>query len=79
MATLYKTDGTIVEDVDISTLKKQQDLVGGYIEYVYKGDKIFIINEEGLLEHLLYNEEASAMYGHPLVGDVVVCQSNEID
>lgn len=79
MAKLIKADGTIQEGVDISTLRKQQELVGGYIEYAYGNGKVFIVNEEGLLEHLPFNPEASQEYGHPLVGDVVVCESNEIE
>ncbi len=79
MATLIKTDGTIVEDIAIDSLAQQQQLVGGYIEYVYKDDKIFIINEEGLLRSMPVNETASHMSGRPLVGDVVVANSNEID
>ena len=56
MAILIKTDGTIVEDIAIDSLAKQQDLVDGYIEYVYKDDKVFIVNEEGLLRSLPINE-----------------------
>ena len=76
MAILIKTDGTIVEDIAIDSLAKQQDLVDGYIEYVYKDDKVFIVNEEGLLR---LNETATEMYGTILVGDVIVTDSSEID
>ena len=62
MATLIKVDGTIVEDISVDTLAKQQHYVDGYIEYGFRGDKIFIMNEEGLL----------------LVGDVVVADATEI-
>ena len=80
MATLIKVDGSREEDVDISTLKKQQDLVGGYIEYAYLHDgRVLIVNEEGFLMHLEYNSEASEIYGHPIVGDVVLCNLNEIN
>jgi len=79
MATLIKSDGTIVEDIAIDSLAKQQELVDGYIEYIYKGDKIFIVNEEGLLRSMPVNETASEKYGSILVGDVVVANSNEID
>lgn len=79
MATLIKSDGTIVEDIAIDSLAHQQQLVGGYIEYVYKDDKIFIVNEEGLLRSMPVNETASEKYGSILVGDVVVANSNEID
>jgi hypothetical protein len=76
MAILIKTDGTIVEDIAIDSLAKQQDLVDGYIEYVYKDDKV---NEEGLLRSLPINETATEMYGTILVGDVIVTDSSEID
>jgi|TARA_R110000803_G_scaffold44347_1_gene93927 hypothetical protein len=79
MAILIKTDGTIVEDIAIDSLAKQQDLVDGYIEYVYKDDKVFIVNEEGLLRSLPINETATEMYGTILVGDVIVTDSSEID
>ena len=79
MAILIKTDGTIVEDIAIDSLAKQQDLVDGYIEYVYKDDKVFIVNEEGLLRSLPINEIATEMYGTILVGDVIVTDSSEID
>jgi len=80
MATLIKVDGSREEDVDISTLKKQQKLVGGYIEYVnLHNGQMLIVNEEGLLMHLEYNYEASELYGHPIVGDVVLCNLNEVN
>lgn len=79
MATLYNADGSVEENVDISSLRKQQNLVGGDVEYIYTSDKIFIVNEEGHFIHLPYNEEASSIYGHSLVGDVVICESNEIN
>ena len=80
MATLIKVDGSREEDVDISTLRKQQELVGGYIEYVnLHNGEMLIVNEEGLLMHLEYNSEASDLYGHPIVGDVVLCNLNEVN
>jgi len=78
MAQLIKTDGTIVEDVAIEKLEQQQKLVDGYIEYVYKEDKVFIVNEEGLLRSMDFNEKASDMSGRPLVGDVVVAYQSEL-
>jgi|TARA_E500000305_G_C3911550_1_gene183643 hypothetical protein len=79
MAILIKIDGTIVEDIAIDSLAKQQELVDGYIEYVYKDGKVFIVNEEGLLRSMPINETASKEYGSILVGDVIVADDSEID
>lgn len=78
MAQLIKTDGSIVNDVSVDTLQQQQQLVDGYIEYVYKEDRVFIVNEEGLLRSMDYNAKASEMSGRPLVGDVVVAYQSEL-
>tara|TARA_Y100000361_G_scaffold50495_1_gene43920 strand:- start:813 stop:1052 length:240 start_codon:yes stop_codon:yes gene_type:complete len=78
MAQLIKTDGTIVKDVAVETLQQQQQLVDGYIEYVYQGDKVFIVNEEGYLRSMDFNPKASEMSGRPLVGDVVVALQSEL-
>ena len=66
MAKLLKTDGEVIENVDISSLEKQQNLVGGYIQYV-------------LLNQLPINDKASDIYGHPLVGNVIDCSVNELN
>jgi|TARA_R110000803_G_scaffold82180_1_gene148278 hypothetical protein len=79
MARLIKTSGEILPDVDISTLKKMQDLVGGYIEFIYLGEKVLVVNEEGLLDSLEYNPKASAIYGNDIVGDVIQCGIKEIN
>ena len=78
MAQLIKTDGTIVKDVAVETLEQQQQLVDGYIEYVYQGDKVFIVNEEGYLRSMDFNPKASEMSGRPLVGDVVIALQSEL-
>lgn len=80
MATLLKSDGQREEGVDISTLKEMQELVGGYIELVYLPEgKCLIINEEGLLLGLPLNQQATELYGHPIVGEVIYAQSSEIN
>ena len=56
-----------------------QDLVQGYIEFIYIKNKILIVNEEGLLDQLPPNIEASRIYGKPLVGDVVECGIKEVN
>lgn len=78
MAQLIKTDGTIVDDVAVETLQQQQQLVDGYIEYLYKEDKVFIVNEEGLLRSMDHNETASNMCEQHLVGNVIVASQSEI-
>jgi hypothetical protein len=80
MATLLKQDGTRVPDVDITTLKKMQELVGGYIELVYLNNGMcLVINEEGLLIDLPLNQQATELYGYPIVGDVIYAKSSEIN
>jgi len=80
MARLIKTDGEIVLDVDISSLEKMQNLVGGYIQIVYlEEQRMLIVNEEGLLNKLPINDNASELYGHPLVGNVIDCTNKELN
>ena len=79
MARLIKSSGEIIPNVDVSNLKRMQDLVQGYVEFVYmKGDKLLICNEEGLIHKLPLNQQASKIYGRPLVGDVIECGLAEI-
>jgi hypothetical protein len=81
MAELYKTNGEIVEDINIETIDRMQNWVGGYIELVPvqgKPDYVAIVNEEGLLLNLDYNENASSYAGIDLVGNVIICKRNEI-
>jgi hypothetical protein len=80
MAKLIKADETIIKDVDISTLKQMQNLVGGYIEIVYlDGDELMIVNEEGVLFGLPHNVLASALSGKIIVGDVIIAKNLEIN
>jgi len=80
MATLLKTDGTREVNVNIDTLKRKQELVGGLIELVHINEgRVLIVNEEGLIHGLPLNQEATGMCGHPLVGDVILCNINDIN
>ncbi len=79
MAKLIKSNGDVVPNVDVSNIKSMQDLVKGYVEFIYlKGDNLLICNEEGLLSKLPVNEKASKIYGYKLVGDVIQCGLSEI-
>lgn len=54
------------------TLAALQAVVGGYIEHVTVTPKVHAyVNEEGLLQGLPYNQEASLVTGRHLVGPVI--------
>ena len=72
MARLLKASGEILPNVSISTLKEMQELVGGYIEFVYTEKKlVLIVNEEGLIMSLPVNQMASEVADQVIVGDVI--------
>lgn len=79
MAVLLKSDGSKEQDVKIKTLKQMQELVDGYIEFVYLNDKVLVVNEEGLLNGLPRNNQATEIAGHPIVGDAILCDINELN
>ena len=58
-------------------LDEIQKLVDGYIEVVFPrgaiGGNVLICDEEGQRKGKAYNALASAIYGSPIVGDVVLC------
>tara|TARA_R110000787_G_scaffold67346_3_gene150925 strand:+ start:309 stop:566 length:258 start_codon:yes stop_codon:yes gene_type:complete len=63
------------------TLERLQEMVGGYIQLLELPDtgKQMIVNEEGLLLGLSYNEKATEIYyeenrhkASPILGDVVI-------
>ena len=47
---------------DNPTLSDAQKFVGGYVELVKLKDGILIVNEEGKIKQLDYNEPASKLY-----------------
>lgn len=83
MAKIIKSDGTEIivnpsngSDFDLSEL---QEIVGGYIEPIHLNEKEFmIVNEEGFLKRLPFNEKASKLIGNIIVGDVLVCGVEQI-
>jgi hypothetical protein len=88
-AKIYKADGSIIDvkpnnGTDFS-LEELQEIVGGYIEIVSLMDnEIMVINEEGKLIDLPFNETATQMYQEVdgfydyIAGDVLVCDSNMV-
>ena len=60
------------------SLEELQRFVGGFIEIVYLGNLIMVVNEEGAINGMEHNEIASLivmMAGgqDPIFGDVLVC------
>lgn len=73
-ATLYRTDGTteqVKSDGREFSLEELQGFVGGYIELVPRSRPYAYCNEEGLIDGLPSNEQASVRFGIHLVGNVV--------
>jgi hypothetical protein len=83
MAHLIKQNGEVTQvepkQGDEFTLEELQGYVDGYIEFVYLGDDIAVVNEEGLLKGLAINNRASAVVGQTLVGDVLIVNRNQIN
>lgn len=88
-AKLYKADGTILEVVPANgtdfQLEELQKIIGGYIEIISLSEsQIMVLNEEGKLNNLLYNEEATKLFQKAyktndfIVGDVLVCDSEMV-
>ena len=89
MAKIYKTNGEVLDiepknGKDFS-LEELQAVVGGYIEIAeMKGGEFMVINEEGKLEGLPFNEKATELYqkkvyqGDFIVGDVLVCKKSQV-
>lgn len=67
-------------------LEELQEIVGGYIEIVSQlrtnTGEILVINEEGKLIGLPYNDVASLLYvgfpPDPIVGTVLLCKKSEV-
>ena len=80
MGVLLRSNGIREDNIDMDGLQRKQELVGGYIELVHLNEgRVLIVNEEGLLNKLPLNTEASGLCGGPIVGDVILCNINEIE
>ena len=61
------------------TLEEAQRLVGGFVELVRSPehrDWQILVNEEGLLNGLPFNEEATKICGTGIVGDAVILKGD---
>ena len=89
MAEIIKTDGTRTATTPANgeyfTLEEMQAAVGGMVEIIELDDKqSMILNEEGKLLDLPYNEEADEIFHQHystldyIVGDVLLCENELI-
>lgn len=89
MAVLIKADGkrqkVEPKNGEKFKLEELQGYVDGYIEaIILDDDTVMVVNEEGKLLGLPYNQLASIKflqekgYHEPIVGDVLVCKRNQM-
>jgi len=83
MAKLLKANGEIINNYKASNLEDYQKAVGGYIQIVNvrtatATPRVLIVNEEGLLYGLRYNENASVLAMIPIVGDALLIDRKEL-
>lgn len=89
MAKLIKSNGEITEvkpkKGKFFSLEELQGYVGGYIEFVGLNGDIMVVNEEGKLNDLPYNEKATKFFQFVhgdidvIVGDVLIASQKEIN
>ena len=73
--------GIVPQDEAELELKDLQETVGGHIEIVvpiylcqlFNPFLRMVVDEMGLYKDYELNKIASALYGHPIVGDVAIC------
>lgn len=84
---IYKPNGQIIsiepENGTDYTLKELQEIVGGYIQIIYlKRNQVMVINEEGKLDGLEYNDNATEILEEVMddfiVGNALICDRNKI-
>lgn len=84
MATLLYADGRkeTVNPKNGKTfeLEELQGFVHGNIEIVHvRGNRLLVVDDEGLFKQLPMNFNASSVAGMLIVGDALLCADNEID
>lgn len=95
MAKIIKTTGEEITVVPQNSkdfkLEELSTIVGGYIEIVFLGPDlvtkipmIMVVNEEGKLNNLPFNEKATKIYQEAkgphdvIVGDVLYCEFKQV-
>lgn len=84
MAKIIKADGSMVEiqprNGRYFKLRELQKIVDGHIEILtLNGNEIMVVNEEGKIHDLPLNLQATELFGlDVIVGDVLVCNYNEV-
>ena len=92
MAQIIKTDGQIVpvepkNGTDFQ-LDELQQIVGGYVQLfplANEAGEVMVMNEDGKIEGLPMNNKATELaakrlfQGDYIVGDVLVCKTEQID
>lgn len=73
---IIKTDDIMIEDEvehDTLDLSYYQSVVGGYIEPVYiNEDEVMLVNDEGLINGMPFNRQATLLAQIPIMGNVIV-------
>lgn len=83
MAYIARTDGRREPIETPVSLKRAQEIVGGYVERVAPRKTpgiLFLCDEEGLLKNKPINQHGCMLYGtedhgHPIVGDIIVFEN----
>jgi|TARA_R100001129_G_scaffold178940_1_gene155260 hypothetical protein len=71
---------TVFEDRQ-PTLEEAQKIVGGYVEMVRspsEPDWQILVNEEGLLDGLPFNKEATELCGTGIVGHAIILKGDAL-
>lgn len=87
MATLINVDETMTEVFPNNppgfSLEEVQALVGGYVELVsrtiHMGSRMMLVDEEGLMKELPFNEKASQIARRPIVGPALMVSNEEFN
>ena len=86
---IYKINGEVIEASPKNgknyTYEELREIVGGFIQIIFLKDKFMIINEEGKLNNLPYNDNATVLYRANfrnttdfIVGDALLCGKDKI-
>ena len=83
MAQLYKPNGPVAEVVpnngETFTLEELQNHIGGYIELIrLPRGLVAYCDEDGYAKRLPSNKRYNALYGRPVVGNVIVGTRKEL-